>query len=353
MFTFYPLKLKLARPYQWAWGSHVTKYGVIVAVARESGKPIGWGEIAPAPHVDFSPEKVIEELMGLTMGLDPFDPTFVEKLDERSPNSRYRNGLISAVLTARAAEKNLPLADFMSSSRCFRSVKINGYLEAVNPEKAIERVAGLLEKGIDVVKIKCSRDINADFERVAAVSKTFPTLRLRLDPNGAWEDSDCTATFKKFQPFPIEYIEEPIPIQKNLDRLRELRKIIPIAADRWGNTKTELEAILNAQAVDRLILKSQILGGPDRTREIASYAATEGLNCVMTASLETLVGITVAVHCAATLPSNNDAHGFYLWDYIQPNVCKAPDVTNGTIPLPIEPGLGFKPLIPTDIATAT
>ena len=345
MFTFYPLTLKLARPYQWAWGSHATKYGVIVAVAREPEKPLGWGEIAPAPHVIFEPEKVIEELRVLTRGLDPFDSAFVDKLDERSLDSRLRNGLVSAVLSARATEKNLPLADFIASSRCFRSVKINGYLEAVDPEPAIERVGGLLEKGIEVVKIKCSGDIKADFERVAAVSRTFPTLRLRLDPNGAWEKSDCTATFKQFQQFPIEYVEEPIPIQKNLNLLRELRKIIPIAADRWGNTKTELEAILKARAVDRLVLKSQIMGGPDRTYALASYATAQGLNCVITASLETLVGITVALHCAAALPSNNDAHGLYLWDYIQPNVWEVPKVANGTIPLPIEPGLGFQPSI--------
>ncbi|MDY6939911.1 MAG: mandelate racemase/muconate lactonizing enzyme family protein [Cyanobacteriota bacterium] len=312
-------------------------------VKDKSQPPIGWGEIALPPDVTISPEAIVRELKTLTYGLEPFAPDFIDRLDERQPNPRYRNGLVGAVLTAKAMEENIPLADFLAGKPGFQTVKVNGFLETLPPQEAVDRVSYLVETGIEVVKLKCSRDVQADLERVAAVAEAFPTLKLRLDPNGVWDECDCVAIFKQLQKFPIEYIEEPIPIRQNLSRLRELRQIIPIAADHWGNTKADLEDIIRSQAVDRLVLKSQVCGGPDRTHALANAAFESGLDCTVTASLETLVGITVALHCAASLPNNDCAHGLHLWDYIQPNVFESPKVKNGRISLPENPGLGFVP----------
>lgn len=344
MFCFYPFRQQLTRPYAWAWGSHEHKVGVLVSLQAPDGDICGWGEVAPTPNSTFSLTTVTDELRSLTHLLDPFSRDFFDELDRRKPASRYRNALASAVLSGLAQMENIPLARLLSHDGRFQpEVKVNGFLEAVTPAEAVKRAAQFTSEGIDVVKLKCTNDVEADYARVEALACNFPSLRYRLDPNGCWGALDCFATFEKFARFPIEYVEEPVPVSGNLQLLKELRRILPIGLDHWGSTVEELDLLVESEALDFLILKSQVLGGPDKTVAVAQHAARLNIPCVVTASLETLIGITCALHCAAALPSDRLSHGLYLWDFLHPPLFEHPVVDNGRIRVPEFPGLGFKP----------
>ena len=100
-----------------------------------------------------------------------------------------------------------------------------------------------------------------------------------------------------------------------------------------------LEEIIAKQAADYLVLKAQRVGGPDIAKGIIDRAAEAGIGCTVTASLETAVGLYLAVHTAALMetpsPSGVGTARFFAEDVAAP-----PPIVEGSMKTPVEPGLG-------------
>ncbi len=113
---------------------------------------------------------------------------------------------------------------------------------------------------------------------------------------------------------------------------------IPIALDHAVHGLEAARAIAEAGAADVLVLKPQRLGGPDRLLEVAEFAAKSGLRCTLTNSLETAVGLHLALHCAALLPAS--AAGLGTARYLARDVAPPPAIVAGHMAVPRAPGLG-------------
>jgi len=78
------------------------------------------------------------------------------------------------------------------------------------PEAMPEQALGVLQLGIQVIKIKGSNDMDLDIKRIKAVREAVgDEVGLRLDPNAAWTTIGLTET----------EIEESIRLLLEQDRL--------------------------------------------------------------------------------------------------------------------------------------
>jgi len=92
-----------------------------------------------------------------------------------------------------------------------------------------------------------------------------------------------------------------------------------------------------------LVLKPPRLGGPDRTVEVIDAAANAGLRSVVTASLETAIGLTVALHCGALLPVPIPPCGIGTARFLARDLAPPPPIREGFMAVPDAPGLGIAP----------
>ena len=142
-------------------------------------------------------------------------------------------------------------------------------------------------------------------DRVRAVRVAVgPDIRLRLDVNGAWDLETATDRLDAIARFALEYVEQPLA-GDDAAELAELRRRvrIPIAADETVTSLRTARELLDAGAVDVLVVKPARVGGPVAAAEIASLAAERDVPVVVSTLFETGVGIAAGLAVAAALPS--------------------------------------------------
>jgi O-succinylbenzoate synthase len=117
-----------------------------------------------------------------------------------------------------------------------------------------------------------------------------------VDVNGAWDLETATDRIAAIARFGIEYVEQPLA-GDDPEALATLRRraAVPLAADETVTTPRAARALLDASAVDVLVVKP-VGSAVAATYEIASLAADHGVPVASTL-FETGVGL------AAGLPS--------------------------------------------------
>jgi len=350
MIVIRPYSLPLATPYRWSKGEQTTRGGLIHRI--EISGHVGWGETAPPPHLRVDGPALQREAEAAVAGLDPEDEEFLAKLDARAPAPRVRTGLSTAWFCARAAKAGISLAAYLGEGwrEPAAQVPINGLIGEGDPGAAADRAGEIWSQGIRTFKIKCTEDHDLDDRRVAAIRAAFPTATLRLDPNEAWTRDNMLDRMAAMAPLDIEYVEEPVSSARtmaDLEGFAELKRAspIPIALDQSVTGVAEATAILNAGAADILILKSQAVGGFDHAMNVTRMAEGRGVECVMTSSLETAIGLTASLHAAALLGAPIPACGLSLGRFFTEDVTEKPPIVDGVMNTPTAPGLGVGDVI--------
>lgn len=185
-----------------------------------------------------------------------------------------------------------------------RSVAVNATLPAVAPHE----VGEILDRfgPCRTVKIKVAQrgqTLADDVARVAATrARTGPAGRLRLDANGGWGVDEAEHAIHALAEYDLEYVEQPCESIRELADIRHRVKYlgIPIAADESVRKAVDPLAVARAGAADILIIKAQPLGGIIAAERIVAAA---GLPAVVSSALETSVGISMGLHLAAALPT--------------------------------------------------
>ena len=185
-------------------------------------------------------------------------------------------------------------------------VGVNATIPSVGPEAAAEAARQSVESGFLTLKIKAGAERETDVlvERIRAIrSAVGPEVRLRLDVNGAWDLSTAEDRLLGVARFDIEFVEQPVAADE-VDALAELRRrvSVPIAADESADSVRAVRVLLDADAVDVLVVKPARVGGPAAVAEIAERAAERGVSVVISTLFETGVGIAAAAAMAAALP---------------------------------------------------
>ena len=143
------------------------------------------------------------------------------------------------------------------------------------------------------LKAGAERETEVLVDRVRAVREAIgPDVHLRLDVNGAWDPPTAEERLEAVERFGLEYVEQPLA-GDDAEALAELRRRVrvPIAADESVTSVKAARELLDAEAVDVLVVKPARVGGLVVGAEIAALAAERGVPVVVSTLFETGVGI--------------------------------------------------------------
>ena len=198
-------------------------------------------------------------------------------------------------------------------------VGVNATIPSIGPAAAGEAASQAVAAGYRTLKLKAGAERETELlvDRVRAVrSAVGPEVRLRLDVNGAWDLETATERLDAIARFALEYVEQPLA-GDDPSALAELRRRVrmPIAADETVTSLRAARDLLQAGAVDILVVKPARVGGPLAAAEIATLAAEWNVPIVVSTLFETGIGIAGALAVAAALPSGPGQSGDRALDH--------------------------------------
>lgn len=344
-----PYAVPFARGFATAHGGWRVREGVIVRTVTDRGV-VGTGEIAPLPSHGTLPnsgqlsalERIAPHLLGAEIG--ELGARVDAALGEGTPYAPLRCGVETAALDATARAAGVSVATLLSRDAASH-VRVNAVIDAAPCAEAAAAAARAVARGFRDLKLKAggARDAATEEARVAAVREAAgPGVRLRLDANGAWTEQQAIDMIRSVERYGIELVEQPVP-PGDAAALRRVREAVrtPVAADESVTGIAAVRALLDARAVDAVVVKLPVAGGPLRALEIARMAAAAGVDAVVTSAFDAGIGVTAALHVAAARPRPVTACGLATLELLEDDLIdEGLRIDAGDMPVPGAPGLG-------------
>lgn len=339
-------RIPLVRPLQTAVGP-VADRRVIELWLQDARGRIGRGEAAPLPG--WSRESFADAWAALNhfAGALPLPvpdaPASIEaavRATGAPPSAAH--ALEQALLDLLAQRLGLPMAALFEPhpARSVPSARLVGDVAAARAAVAA---------GFRTLKIKAGASrLSEDLRAIAAIRAALGhDARLRVDANRGWDLETAEAALETLVRFDLECVEEPLadPTPAKLAALRRFG--VPLAADESVRDEDDLDALIDAEAVDAVVLKPMLVGSLVTAQRMGRRALAAGLGVFVTTTLDAAVGRAGALHLAAALAPYGAwpaglATGALLDVDIATPVVDA--IHDGRLHLPSAPGLGFPPV---------
>ncbi len=225
-------------------------------------------------------------------------------------------------------------------------VAVNALLGVGSPQQVAAQAARQVADGFRCLKLKAGHEAPGELEaRVAAVREvTGSAVALRVDFNGSLSVKDAPRVLAGLAAFDLEYAEQPIAASAGWEALAHLRwtGAVPIAADESVRDVGSARALIDAGAVDALVVKPARVGGLRQAAAIVDLATAAAVPVTVSTLFETGLGIAGALHVAAIAPGPQ-AHGLATADLLESDLL-ATSLTcrDGCMALPKGAGLGIE-----------
>lgn len=342
-------RLPLVAPLATAHGAIATRDGALLEIATRAGLR-GFGEAMPLAGFGLeSFEESQGALAAIAQGLLGCDVrelgAALARVGEAAPHAPAARAAADCALHDLAArEAGVSVASLLAGGSATRAfVRASALVAALEPEAAALGARRLAAAGFDTLKLKVSADLEHELRRIAAVRSALSRpIRIRLDANGAFAAREAEAALASFARFKPEFVEQPLATHDAASwaRLRSASPV-PIAADESVRDELSVRALLEADAVDWLVLKPAALGGLAAAWRIAELARARGVRVVVTSFLDSAIGRTAALQLAAALPGTATAAGLATGSLLAGDLASMPD--GALLAVPAEPGLGVRP----------
>lgn len=325
-----PYRLPLRRPWVAASATLTERRGWLIELTNDDGIT-GWGDCAPLPSSGEA---------GLTHCLAALERLIQTRAPDASDPPEVRWAFETAVFDIEAKRRGLPLARLLGAENL--AVPVNAALGPLD-DGCAERASAAVAQGFAIGKIKVGiAPVEEELARLRELATALKgRLRLRLDANRAWSDSNAECMLTGIADLPIDGVEEPLatPSCAALARLQEAVPY-PLAVDESLPT-LGLDELLSSRAVQRFVIKPARIGGMSSTLDLAKQAREAGVEVVLTSVVDSAVGVTAAAHLAAAL--GGPAHGLATSGWLAEDVAATPPIENGQMLLANAPGLGLCP----------
>jgi o-succinylbenzoate synthase len=348
-----PYRIPFKTPYETSHGVATHRCGYIVRVSSEEGVE-GYGDAALDPSAPEAGSAAIEthlrdlgsQVLRRAVSLDEAMEPFVHG-DE--PMRAANCGIETALADAGTRWAGVSLAAMFSgvpqeAGRISAAVPVNATIAQQRIEAAAAAALAAGASGFACVKLKVGMESSAEaeIERVKTVREVIGDgVKLRLDANGAWDETTAITMIQRLEPFDIELVEQPVP-PVELAALGRVRSAVTtrIAADEAVFDFASAQRALDH--ADILVLKPMRLGGPTVARYVAQYANAAGLDAFVTTTIDTGIGTAMALQVAASLPAATLAHGLATLDLLEDDLILEPGlpIERGRMQVPDGPGLG-------------
>jgi o-succinylbenzoate synthase len=342
------IHMKLITPFETSFG--MSDLRRILLVEADVDGTSGWGECVAGEDPYYSPETVGTAWLMLREFIWPIlkgrdFKCAADVWDLLSPirgNSMAKGGLESALWDAEARQKGVQLWKLLGGTRteipCGVSIGIQPSAEAL-----IAKVEEELSAGYRRIKIKIKPGLDVD--RVEALRRKFPKIRLMVDANSAYGLEDG-ALLKRLDALDLMMIEQPLgwdDIYSHAVLQRQLKT--PICLDECIHSMADARAAIETGACKIINIKLGRVGGHTAARRIHDFCRSKGVPVWCGGMLESGIGrgqnIAMSTLSNFVLPGDVSASSRY-WheDIIVPEV----EVTShGTIMVPEGKGIGYEP----------
>ena len=216
---------------------------------------------------------------------------------------------------------------------------------ALDPEGIVAQARRMVSSyGFNALKLKGGVfEPDEEAAAIEALREEFPTIPLRIDPNGAWTVETSIRIGRRLADV-LEYLEDPTP---GIEGMAEVRRNIelPLATNMCVVSFNDVPPAVAAGAVDVVLSDHHFWGGLRRSQTLAGIAETFGLGLSMHSNSHLGISLAAMVHLASATPNLDyacDTH--WPWksegeDVILPGILAFQD---GAVAVPTTPGLGVE-----------
>ncbi len=345
-----PWRIPLRDPVETATGALVEREGVVVRIETADGAA-GLGESAPLPGEGIAMAALtarVDEVAPSLPGLPPGEVWSSLPLSGEG-GAPVDVGIETALADLLARECGVPLARWLAERAGLpppplTPIVANALIGAADPAAAAREADAATASGFATFKLKVGHDHARDGERLRAVRAALdPEAAIRIDANGAWSESEALAALAAHAAHGIALCEQPVaPGLDAASRLARVRHAspVPIAADESCASRSDLQALIAAGAVDAAVAKPLRMGLAE-VLTVIGEARAQALPCILTTTFDSGVGTALALHLAALLPEPRPACGVATLPLLAGDIvrgCPAPEA--GVLDLPARTGLG-------------
>ena len=343
-----PWRIPMRDPLATGAGDLTEREGVLVRIETSDGAA-GLGESAPLPAEGLGVTALaarIAEAGRAIVGRTPAEAWPVPS-GERVPGADV--GVETALADLLSRSCGVPLARWLAgrvgpAPPAPAPIPVNALLGASSPDDLTREAAAALDCGFGIFKVKVGRDAALEGERLRAVRAAIgPDVEIRIDANGAWSEGEAVDALAAHAAHGVALCEQPVApgpgAVASLARVRAASPV-PIAADESCASLGNLRALLDADAVDAVVVKPLRTGLAEALAMIGE-AAAHGVPCILTTTFDTGAGTALAAHLAALLPEPRPACGLATLPLLAGDIvrgCPAPEA--GALALPNALGLG-------------
>lgn len=345
----------LATPVVTSFGKMLNRPAVFVRAVDEDGVE-GWGEAwsnFPAPGAEHRARLVNEVLAPGLVGrrfdgpaqafevLTKGTEVLALQCGEPGPFAQAISGIDLALWDLSARRQRLPLWRLLGG----QSRRIKVYASGINPGGAAQTGEAALARGHRALKLKVGFGAETDLANLAALRAIVGAGMLATDANQGWSVDQALEMLPRLAAFDLRWLEEPIRADRPREEWRRLRAAakMPIAA---GENISSVEGFKDVLAEDVLgVVQPDIAkwGGLSACAGVARDILKAG-KTFCPHYLGGGIGLLTSAHLLAGIGGDGwlevDANDNPLRD----RFCGAvANVTDGTIVLGEEPGLGFTP----------
>lgn len=332
--------LDLVEPLRTADGAIESRSGFLVRVRTEKRR--GLGEATPLPGWTESLEDCADALDRAqdVIGLRGPDATLGEIAD--APAARH--GVALAIADLRARRLDVPLVRQLGGGSRSRSrrLRVNATIGDGAVDETVAAAERAVDAGFDCLKIKVgAQSLEDDIERVGAVRAAIGSApQLRADANEAWDRSTAEAALERLAEYDISYVEQPLAAGDLVGHAKLRGGAVDVALDESVAT-ADHDRLLDVNAADVVVCKPMVLGGPDRAVDLARRVRQQGVQPVISTTVDALVGRLGAVHVAGALAPIGPC-GLATGDRFAEDLAPDPaPVIDGTIAIPRGAGTGL------------
>jgi L-alanine-DL-glutamate epimerase-like enolase superfamily enzyme len=303
--TAQPFDIELNEPFGIATGAQLVANNVLVTVTLSDGT-VGTGEAAPFPAVNGETQSAVLSALYAAhssfVGIDALrwrPAVVVAELALRGTPTALA-ALESALLDALCRRARVSLWAFFGGAQAELVSDIT--IPTGSPEHARASALRALQAGFVTLKIKVGGvPFDQDRARLAAIVEAAPNARLILDANASMSADEALELLSALghAKGQVALFEQPTA-KLDLDGLRKVREHggVPVAADESACSAADVLALVNAQAVDAVNIKT-MKSGIVEAMAMISVARAAGLGLMIGGMVESKLSMTVSACLAA------------------------------------------------------
>lgn len=291
-----------------------------------SAKAVTEAVVAAAPLLDWS----------LTGG------AFVGMLDDRFPGlpAPARMLFEMAAMDGAARAAGVSLAHYLGGTSA-PAIATNQTLFLSDDATLLARAEAYVARGFTDLKLRVgSGSFDEDVARLALLRDRFGnTIRLSIDVNGQWSETDSTGRLETLEALGLAYVEQPIAAG-DWDAMERVATAspLPIMLDESLSSTAAVDTLIGRRLPVFAHLKLAKLGGLDRLMACGRALADAGIPVMVGQMNEGVVSTLAAAHAALALAA--PFCELYGADGLMTDPAGTLSYHSGQLALPRGPGLG-------------